>query len=458
MKNDNPSRLHSEEGSKSLAHVIPSVKWGQASESPEATIGAPSLSKPPKATRVLKRPEPVSVPAKQSRRFNRTGHEEALVNSRAKTESFSLVDVPVMGEPASSARQKRKWEEDTSESTSKTASPPKDKKQRLLKRRARRRASQMVDQRFAGGTMNKLEASAVSASATKQYHAELVAFEQFAQPRGLDIKDPKVVDNLIVSYLNRVYLDGHQSYKADRLIAAVLHYYPQFGRMGGDKLPHAWRTIRGYRKLTPGQTRKAYPLALWAAFAAEMCRPGYLRMALFMLIELSSYVRPSELSGQGLLAGAASRWADQVLVPPFAPEEESIRTKTGDFDVSILLDSPWMQGWGDKLFDCLKHCGPQHASECPSISESLSPRINKTQRSQRSLHRLRSPVANAAGQWKTLKSVTRYEKSARLANTWEKLPQSFRTHALMCERDLGEILLKQKAPPQFSGTGVRGST
>ena len=119
-------------------------------------------------------------------------------------------------------------------------------------------------------------------------------------------------------------------------------------------------------------------------------------MALFMLIALSSYVRPSELLRARVCSlvrpadGVTKSWS--LLL---APEEESIRTKTGDFDVSTLLDSPWMQGWGDKLFDCLKHCGPQHVhqsvpafrSHCHSVS-------NKT---LRSLHRLRSPVANAAG-------------------------------------------------------------
>ena len=126
----------------------------------------------------------MSVPAKQRGRLDRTGHEEALATQDRELQPCGRAS------DGRAREQKRKWEEDASESTSETASPPKEKKQRLLKRRARRRASQMVDQRFAGGTMNKLEASAVSASTTKQYHAELVAFEQFAQPRGLDIKDP----------------------------------------------------------------------------------------------------------------------------------------------------------------------------------------------------------------------------------------------------------------------------
>ena len=82
-------------------------------------------------------------------------------------------------------------------------------------------------------------------------------------------------------------------------------------------------------------------------------------MALFLLVALSSYARPSELLRAKVYSlvwpanGITRTWS--LLL---APEEEGLPTKTGDFNVSILLDSPWMASWADGLFDSLKRCHP----------------------------------------------------------------------------------------------------
>ena len=173
---------------------------------------------------------------------------------------------------------------------------------------------------------------------------ELQMFLDLAPPRKLDISKEKNMDKLLTDYLNRMYLDGHQSYRADRLIAAILHRFPEFGRMGNQKLPHTWRAIRGYRKLTPGRTRQAFPLAVWAAFAVEMVRRGALRMALFLLVALSSYARPSELLRAKVCSlvrpanGITRTWS--LLL---APEEEGLpTTKRG----TSMCRSCWtVPGW-----------------------------------------------------------------------------------------------------------------
>lgn len=55
------------------------------------------------------------------------------------------------------------------------------------------------------------------------------------------------------------------------------------------------------------------------------------------------------------------------------------------------------------------------------------------------------------GQWRAQKSVMRYEKSARLALSWEKVPQLVKDYALSCEENLGEFLLGRKEVPKFAG-------
>ena len=56
------------------------------------------------------------------------------------------------------------------------------------------------------------------------------------------------------------------------------------------------------------------------------------------------------------------------------------------------------------------------------------------------------------GQWRAHKSVTRYEKSARLAKTWEGLNPHFKAHAEWCEQNLGGILLGHVAARSFVAT------
>ena len=211
-----------------------------------------------------------------------------------------------------------------------------------------------------GQNLSLLESRAVMVSISKQYSQELNQFMDFGRPRGLDTKDEDMMDGTMVEYLNQMFLQGHQSYRADRLIAAVLHYYPEYGRMGAKKLRRTWRAIRGYRKLTPGKSRKAYPLALWCAMAVELKKQGKLRMSVFLMLSVSTYARPSELLRARLFSmvrphsGVTGHWS--MLL---SPEEQGTQTKTGEFDTSLILDSPYLQSWGDRLFEELKKGHPE---------------------------------------------------------------------------------------------------
>jgi hypothetical protein len=186
------------------------------------------------------------------------------------------------------------------------------------------------------GDLTLLEKSAIGERSHKAYKAELDEFKSFARPRGLDVTDASSLDRLLTIYMNKIYLEGYQAYRGDRLAAAVLHFHPQFGKMGSEKLPRMWRALKGFRKLTPGHSRQAYPLMVWAALACELRRVGKLRMALFLLVSLSSYARPSEvirLQTYCLVRpahGVTSSWS--LLMNP---EERGERSKTGEFDNSV---------------------------------------------------------------------------------------------------------------------------
>ena len=166
---------------------------------------------------------------------------------------------------------------------------------------------------------------------------------------------------------------------------------------------------------------------------------------------LRSYARPSEL----LRAKACSLvrpagGVTKVWSLLLSPEEERISSKTGDFDVSVLLDSPWLQAWADELFSSLKACHPTSPLwdfSCQEYAEIFKEIANKfkvnatpyqTRHSGPSIDRARDHRSlleiQQSGQWKAHKSVVRYEKSARLARSWEALDSNFRAQAQWCEQ------------------------
>ena len=118
-----------------------------------------------------------------------------------------------------------------------TARAPRSQKAQCRKkkpaRRVRRRCKAVVDQAFQPSSLTYLEQNAVAPSTTRQYSEELRSLEAPTPPENLDF----------LEYQNEMYVEGHQSYKADRLIAAVLHNHAEYGRMGNRKLPRTWRAI-----------------------------------------------------------------------------------------------------------------------------------------------------------------------------------------------------------------------
>ena len=192
-------------------------------------------------------------------------------------------------------------------------------------------------------------------------------------------------------------------------------------------------------------------------------------VALFLLTAVSSYARPSELLRARACslvrpAGGVTRTWTLLL----SPEEEKLSSKTGDFDVSVALDSPWMAPWCGKLFDLLKSCHPLTPlwdfdyREYAQVFQEVAARLGveatpyQTRHSGPSIDRSRDyrslVEVQKRGQWRAHKSVTRYEKSARLAKTWEGLNPHFKAHAEWCEQNLGGILLGHVAARSFVAT------
>lgn len=474
---DEPSRYFSDEPSKLLTDSIPhgshvGLKERKELEAPVGEAGQEIGSIPTSfgSSRSSGYPkekgysglEPLSL-------------KEALRSTKDHSGTFNLVDVFL--KPTLTEKQRRQARSSSGSSTSSTQSQVERKSKKTsktLERRIKRRARKIVDagMEMQGGSSNTfLEHRAVKAESSAQYRLALEQFMDFSLPRGLEIDNAERVDRLLVDFLNKLYQEGHQAYKGDRVIAAFMHENPQYGRNGDRKIPRTWRAIKGFRKMCPGKSRKAYPLAVWAAMAIQMKEMKQLRMAIFLLMAVSSYSRPSELLRARVFSlvrparGVTSSWS--LLL---SPEERAHSSKTGGYDTSILLDSPWLTNWGPKIFEVLKNGHPEEAlwdfsyieysKVFKKVADSFDLDITpyQTRHSGPSIDRSRGyrslQEVQKRGQWKSQKSVTRYEKSARLASTWEKIPQTLRFYCQECEDGLGEFLLGKRESPVFRPNAV----
>ena len=185
-------------------------------------------------------------------------------------------------------------------------------------------------------------------------------------------------------------------------------------------------------------------------------------MAIFMLLAVSTYMRPCELLP--LLrchlvrpdAATSSHWS--VLV---APQELGQVTKTNLSDVSVILDFPWLT-WMHRLIPALAK-GPameplwgfsyhQLRSAFTRVTTALGLEgmtLYQTRHSGPSIDRMgrhRSLLdCKARGFWKSESSLHRYEKSSRVAADYLALPSDVRMRlealALLAE---GRVLGKSR--------------
>jgi len=312
--------------------------------------------------------------------------------------------------------------------------------------------------------LSLLEKKAIGKDAERYYTTEYSLFQSYACKNALSLQNPSSVDVAMTKYMNHLFLQGHPSHRGDKLMAAYMHRHPEFNRSGSSRLPHSFRALKGWRKLAPGSSRKAFPLAVWSAIAVEMVRMNLVRMAVFTMTCLSAYTRPSELY----------RCRTMSLIPPtqqvtdhwsllLNPEEFVDRSKTGEYDDSILLDSRFLKPWASVLYRELKKQPAQQLlwdfdyqsyyqafvtaakkmqiEITPYNMRHSGPSIDRSQNTRPLLE------VQKRGRWRSHKSVTRYEKSARLAANFNQLPLKTQRHCLHVESLLGDVMLGRTKPP-----------
>jgi hypothetical protein len=146
------------------------------------------------------------------------------------------------------------------------------------------------------------------------------------------------------------------------------------------------------------------------------------------------------------------------------PQGQPNRSKTGEQDDTVTIDKPELSF----LHPLLERLSVFPATEefvneqYPSFLKTFTSAANRTGlKLVPSLGRHSGASIDAAtnfrtgdeimrmGRWKTMKSVRRYEKNARVSDTWRTLPTNVQDHCLACERGLRDAILFGDFPPAF---------
>jgi hypothetical protein len=246
------------------------------------------------------------------------------------------------------------------------------------------------------------------------------------------------------------------------MLAGLMRRLPEFNKTGSRKVPRAWRALKGWRKLCPSRSRGPYPLAIWAALIWRFVCRQRLDMGSFLLMLLSTYCRPSQLLKLRRMDLMEPMGGGQTLVHVASPQELPAWSKIGESDVSMALDSKWME-WATPLYLALRAGGgeamvweftwPQFTrvfrSCCKELKlDGLVP--YQTRRSGPSIDRSQQPrmltEVQRRGGWQTHRSLVRCERSARLSATFSRLSSELQACCKTCEAHLAEIVLADRCP------------
>ncbi|CAK0815512.1 unnamed protein product, partial [Prorocentrum cordatum] len=296
------------------------------------------------------------------------------------------------------------------------------KRAAALRKKARQRRSKFLSEaatRAMDGGLNFLEASSVTKPARGRCERVVVEFIDYCdRPPALALRSAVPVDKALSQHFNYQFFQGHEAARGGQAFAGLMLMFsrPEFGKVGSQKLPNAWWVLRGWRKRAPARSRRARALGVWAALARRLG------------------------ATQGLLM-----------------------SKTGLADVCIALDS--------KRARCSTPLWPLPAKDdpddlvftfeylaCVRAFQSIVKELGIEDRIIPYQARHSGPSIDASrrwrtadevqrrGQWKQARSPIRYEKGARLGESWAGPHPRPQVVCELCGRHFADIVLRRPHP------------
>ena len=313
------------------------------------------------------------------------------------------------------------------------------------------------------GDLSFLERLSVKDGTREQYALEMKRFEQKMKidvRRSTDVQ----VDAALLKYIHYLFFKGHPAHRVERFMAAFLHFRPEFGKLGGRRCPHFFRALKGYKRRSPGFSRKPRSFIEICGIVNQLVLMNCLRVSIYVLVCFALYLRPSEglhLKGRDLVppAPGVSRYWCMVL----NCEEDQRTSKTGVSDESLIWDSQHLL-WVVPLLQALKATTEDNeylfpfsyqfmrralatASQELGLPKLLPYQLRHSGPSWDRLQNYREmSEIQKRGRWISRASLVRYEKGGMVTKEFNKIALATRQHLQKCHDGLEKVLV-QGAPP-----------
>ncbi|CAK0857973.1 unnamed protein product, partial [Prorocentrum cordatum] len=219
---------------------------------------------------------------------------------------------------------------------------------KLKKERASRarEAASKVDACDRFPWMSVLEKIAVRPGTVLLYQRTLRLFLDFCRVAKVSWVDAPGLDDVVVEYLNSMYMEGHGADEASRLLAALGYVFPELYKKTRALLPRATRCAVSWCRRTPAQSRLPLPRLAALAIAGGMIMLGLPRMAIMVAVSHVCYLRPIEamaLLGKSIVAAVPVAGAGYTMMGLVLHETSlGIPGKTGAFDDAVTIDEQWL--------------------------------------------------------------------------------------------------------------------
>jgi len=315
-----------------------------------------------------------------------------------------------------------------------------------------------------------LEEHRVTEVTSKDYQRRFSLFMAWAMASGYATTTIAQLQIALLMYMEVLFFDGELIHEGLRLIAAV-DFLRDDVLKGASNLPRVLSASKGWRRLSPSQSRLPVPWPVVCLMASIMMARGWVCEARRTVMMFILYVRPSEalrlqvgdiVPPQPSLRGPSGRkWS--VVLNPF---ERGAASKTGEFDESLVLDNNEFA-----FFDAILQAATQgRPAGAPLFAgtyadwaarfatagrlaqlEALGPPVLYQLRHGGASHELLSgardvPGIKKRGRWVTDTSLRRYEKGGRVAQQMAKLPIPVRQACVRAAALIAGILSGACAP------------
>ena len=304
--------------------------------------------------------------------------------------------------------------------------------------RPRRRTTRVALDGAAVPLQARLRSLKVTQKTLTSYYNHIADFEAWARRRRINV-NLNNLDRHVTAYLTFLFEDG----ETQPSTGAYLVYELQLLRCKGPKqafLPNSKEALAGWRKMEPGNMRLPVPEEFVLDAATLALEQDRVDIALVMVIQLDTYLRPTEcvsLTRDHFALPAGRRYKHWAIV--VAPSELGETTKTGSSDDSVLVADLEERAW---LRQALKLWVPlasgrvfpklslaQLEQWCKAACQQLRyksccvmPHILRHSGASNDVYHKRRDLTSVQkrGRWQARKSVTRYEKHALLQRRWSQ--------------------------------------